>query len=405
MIFNQYERDLMAIMNSIFGKHPDNAPGEYDSYSALFKLADQQKLLPFIFEHLRRLPVAGEDAELFAVTKKQVIAQVVGQTVRSAEFASVYRALREAGLHPIMIKGQLCDRLYPLRDHRISADDDMLISDDEFFACHELLLSLGLTTDTPDDSLATADEVSYRKAGTPLYIELHRRLFDSSEDAHDDLNSFFANARERSVEADGFLSLPPHEHLLYLILHAYKHFVACGIGLRQFCDIGLWAKNYFDKIDWPLLRFQCAEVHAATFADAAFKIARDVLGIDFALSDPWGADIDVEPLLHDTLSGGIFGSNDYTRLHSSTVTLNAVRSNRRGKKSGLLRSIFPPRRYLEGRYQYLKRHHWLLPVAWVQRICHYAGEKRSDKKNNSASGSIKLGHERIELMRMYDIIE
>ena len=374
------------------------------NFPSLFRLANQQKLLPFIFEYLRRLPVTGEDAELFALTKKQVIAQVVSQTVRTAEFERIYSALRAAGLHPIVIKGQLCAALYPLRDHRISADDDILISDDEFFACHELLLSLGLSTDTPDDALSTADEVSYRQDGTPIYIELHRRLFDSSEDAHDDLNSFFNGARERAVETDGFLSLPPHEHLLYLILHAYKHFVACGIGLRQFCDIGLWAKKYFDDIDWGLLRFQCAEVHAATFADAAFKIARDVLGVEFTPPEPWGADINIEPLLHDTLSGGIFGSNDYTRLHSSTVTLNAVRSSRRGKKSGILRSVFPPCRYLEGRYQYLKKRPWLLPVAWVQRICHYAEEKRSGGQN-SASGSIKLGHERIELMRMYDIIE
>lgn len=31
------------------------------------------------------------------------------------------------------------------------------------------------------------------------------------------------------------------------------------------------------------------------------------------------------PLLHDILCGGVYGSNDYTRLHSSTVTLNAVK--------------------------------------------------------------------------------
>ena len=62
-------------------------------------------------------------------------------------------------------------------------------------------------------------------------IELHRRLFDSAEDAHDDLNRFFSDLKP--VEIDGFLAMPPHEHLLYLILHAYKHFVGCGIGLRQ----------------------------------------------------------------------------------------------------------------------------------------------------------------------------
>ena len=377
-------------------------PAEKVDWPAIFTLANQQKLLPILFEAVRKMPAAEENVALFAVTKQQVIGQVLNQTVRSAEFSDLYHKLRSAGLHPIVVKGQLCSRLYPLKDHRISADDDLLIPDGEFMACHEQLLANGLTTDTPADELASADEVSYTKEGSPLYIELHRHLFDSSEDAHDELNSFFADLQ--AAEIDGFLAMPPHEHLLYLILHAYKHFVSCGIGLRQFCDIGLWARAYHGEIDWQRLHDQCAAVHAATFAAAAFRIARDYLGIGFDLSAPWDENIDVEPLLHDTLCGGVYGSNDLTRLHSSTVTLNAVKASRKGRKSTVLRTIFPEKTYLESRYPYLKKRPYLLPVAWVQRLAHYAGEKKTGA-DNSASGSIKLAKERIELMKRYGIMD
>lgn len=377
-------------------------PAENVDWPAIFTLANQQKLLPILFEAVRKMPAAEENVALFAVTKQQVIAQVLNQTVRSAEFADLYRKLRAAGLHPIVVKGQLCSRLYPLKDHRISADDDLYISDAEFMACHKQLLANGLTTDTPVDELATADEVSYTKNGSPLYIELHRHLFDSAEDAHDELNHFFADLKP--VETDSFLAMPPHEHLLYLILHAYKHFVRSGIGARQFCDIGLWARAYHGEIDWQRLHEQCESVHAATFAAAAFCIAREYLGIDFDLPTPWDASIDVEPLLHDTLGGGVYGSNDLTRLHSSTVTLDAVKASRTGEKSNVLRTVFPKREYLERRYPYLKKHPYLLPVAWMQRIAHYAGEKKIGA-DSSASGSIKLAKERIELMKQYDIMD
>ena len=377
-------------------------PAEKVDWPTIFTLANQQKLLPILFEAARKTPAAAENATLFAVTKQQVIGQVLHQTMRASEFADLYRKLRSAGLHPIVVKGQLCSRLYPLKDHRISADDDLYISDAEFMACHEQLLANGLRIGTPADELATADEVSYTKEGSPLYIELHRRLFDSSEDAHDELNHFFASLKP--VETDGFLAMPPHEHLLYLLLHAYKHFVRSGIGLRQFCDIGLWALEYHDEIDWQRLHDQCASVHAATFAAAAFRIARDYLGIDFDLPMPWDASIDVEPLLHDTLCGGVYGSNDLTRLHSSTVTLNAVKANRTGEKSSVLSTVFPKREYLERRYPYLKKRPYLLPVAWAQRIAHYASEKQSGA-DNSVSGSIKLGKERIELMKRYGIMD
>ena len=377
-------------------------PTEAVDWPAIFTLANQQKLLPILFEAVRKTPAAGENASLFAAIKQQVIGQVLNQTVRSAEFTDLYRRLRAAGLHPVVVKGQLCSRLYPLRDHRISADDDLFIPEGEFFACHEALLANGLTTDTPADELPTADEVSYTKKDSPLYIELHRHLFDSAEDAHDELNHFFVDIAP--VEVDGFLTMPPHEHLLYLILHAYKHFVYSGIGLRQFCDIGLWARAYHDQIDWQRLHDQCASVHAATFAAAAFRIARTYLDIDFDLPGLWVGDVDVEPLLHDTLCGGVYGSNSYTRLHSSTVTLNAVKASRTGEKSSVLRTVFPKRAYLERRYPYLKKRPYLLPVAWVQRIAHYAGEKQSGA-DNSASGSIKLAKGRIELMKRYGIID
>lgn len=112
-------------------------PAEKVDWPAIFTLANQQKLLPILFEAVRKMPAAEENVALFAVTKQQVIGQVLNQTVRSAEFADLYRKLRTVGLHPIVVKGQLCSRLYPLKDHRISADDDLLIPDGKFLACHE----------------------------------------------------------------------------------------------------------------------------------------------------------------------------------------------------------------------------------------------------------------------------
>ena len=400
MTLTATERQFLHIAKA--GVSGGALPAENVDWPAVFALAGQQKLLPIVFEAVRKSPAAAENAALFAAVKQQVIAQVLHQTVRASEFAALYQTLRAAGLHPIVVKGQLCSRLYPLKDHRISADDDLYIPDAEFMACHEHLLANGLTTDTPADEMPTADEVPYTKGGSSLYIELHRRLFDSSEDAHDELNRFFADLNP--VETDGFLTMPPHEHLLYLLLHAYKHFVRSGIGARQFCDIGLWARAYHSEIDWQRLHEQCESVHAATFAAAAFRIARDDLGICFDLPALWSDAVDAEPLLHDSLCGGVYGSNDLTRLHSSTVTLNAVKASRTGEKSSVLSTVFPKRAYLERRYPYLKKRPYMLPVAWVQRLAHYAKEKQSGA-DSSASGSIKLARERIELMKRYGVMD
>lgn len=393
------ERQFVALTRAAISG--GDGVSEAGDWPALFALAGQQKLLPILFEYARETPAAQENAALFSSARQQTIAQVLSQTVRTAEFTALYRALRAAGLHPVVVKGQLCSRLYPLRDHRISADDDLLIPAEELAACHAELLRQGLTTTCPEGELAGMDEIPYTKKDSPLYIELHRFLFDSSERAHDDLNRFFRAVAP--VEVDGFLTLPPHEHLLYLILHAYKHFVGSGIGLRQFCDIGLWAQAYHGEIDWALLYEQCAETHAAVFAGAAFAIARDALGIDFALPAPWGAPPEIEPLLHDTLCGGVYGSNDRSRLHSATVTQNAVKADRTGRRGSALAALFPSRRYMERRYPYVKRSALLLPFAWAQRAAGYLRETRR-RSDSSASASLRLARERIELMKYYGIM-
>ena len=81
-----------------------------------------------------------------------------------------------------------------------------------------------------------------------------------------------------------------------------------------------------------------------------------------------------------------------------------MKASRKGRKSTVLRTIFPEKTYLESRYPYLKKRPYLLPVAWVQRLAHYAGEKKTGA-DNSASGSIKLAKERIELMKRYGIMD
>ena len=400
-MMNICERDFINAVKA--GINADTARLEGNDFCKIFELALQQKLLPFVFEAVRSSPVPEDCTKLFSTANQCVISQVLAQTMRSAELEKIYAALREAGLHPILVKGCICGRLYPIKDYRLSADSDLFVSDDEFLRCHNILLQNGFKTDCSEKELFSEDEVSYTKENTASYIELHRRLFDSAEDAYDELNGFFVDAHAHFVSTDGFFTMPPHEHMLYLFLHAYKHFVGCGIGLRQFCDIGLWAKAYYEDIDWALLKKQLLSVHAFGFAAAVLKIAKKYLGIDVEPPQPWEeATTPCEPLLEDTLCGGIYGSNDYTRLHSSTVTLNAVRSVRDGKKRGIMFSLFPERSYMEKKYVYVKKHPWLLPAAWVQRMLHYAKELRTGK--GRAADSVKVANARIELMKMYGII-
>jgi hypothetical protein len=58
---------------------------------------------------------------------------------------------------------------------------------------------------------------------------------------------------------------------------------------------------------------------------------------------------------------------------------------------------------MAGKYPYLKEKPWLLPVAWCQRLWRYARETRSTA-DSSAAEAMKIGADRLELMKTYGIM-
>ena len=95
-----------------------------------------------------------------------------------------------------------------------------------------------------------------------------------------------------------------------------------------------------------------------------------------------------------------------SRKHSSRLTLEAVSAQNRGETGshGLLKSLFPTAQELEGRYPYLKDKPMLLPVAWTDRLVNYYLELAKSRANSPAE-SIRIGNERIDLLRQYEVLE
>ena len=249
-------------------------------------------------------------------------------------------------------------------------------------------------------------EVPYRRSGSPLYIELHKHLFAPGFRVLDrEFNDFFGTARHhdtiQEVPGGNLRTLHPTDHMTYLLFHAFKHFLYSGFGIRQICDILLFAHRHSACIDWEWVRLSCSSIRAEKFAAAVFAIGTRHLG--FAPVGPWGSvHVDEEPLLQDVLCAGIYGSADLSRQHSSTITLKAV-SSRKKAPAGILAAAFPSAGQLEGRYPWLKKQPWLLPVAWTGRMVDYIRETKR-RPDSSLADALKIGTERVDLLKRYDIL-
>ena len=370
-------------------------------WSELASLAMAHKVLPLIFEPAYPL-VSRADPALAAALKRQVRQQVIVQTLRTAEFLELYRALEASGATPLVVKGIVCRQLYPRPDHRPSSDEDVWIPPEQFALCHEVMTRLGMHTSEADPD--NVYEVSYRKPGSPLYIELHKHLFPPGfRIADSEFNDFFGTPHHHNtihqIPGGRVRTLHPNDHMTYLLLHAFKHFLHSGFGIRQICDMLLFAHHHNDLIDWEWVRLSCRCIRAEKFAAAVFTIGVKHLG--FAPVGGWET-VNELPLLEDVLRAGVYGSSELSRQHSSTVTLEAAAS-RKSPQLGFLTAAFPSAKALEGRYPWLKKQPYLLPIAWAGRMASYLRETKH-RPDSSLADALKIGAERVKLLRQYDIV-
>ena len=340
--------------------------------------------------------------------KEIALDQTARQALQENEFLNLALALQECGLDPVVMKGPVCRALYPKPLLRPSVDDDLLIPDDQVRAYHAAFLEFGLTSDETEPDLETAWELSYHKPDSPLYIELHKQLFDPGSDAFNGFNTPFDGALDRAVPVriqDVTLkTLAPTDHLLFLILHAFKHFLYSGFGVRIVSDICLYSRRYAEEIDFEKILAFCREHRCDRFTAAVYRIGMKYLGLP--VPDLFAAiEVDESELLADILDSGLVGA-EIDRLHSANITLGAVADQNTGKtrSGGLSKTLFPSAKKLSGRYPWLEKRPWLLPAAWACRIGSYL-KSREKYGEQSPAASLRIGKERVKLLETYGVID
>ena len=402
-----YESTFLTLLRcGLRGVGVETDPGLSDeAWVELLRLARQQELLPLVYETVFRCrSFAQMDTETRRKYQDTALQSAVCQIVQSNEFLTLVQHAQARGLDPVVLKGIAVRSLYPRPMLRPSVDEDLLIAPGEAAAYHRFFLDEGLRPDDPEADPACASELSYHRPDSPTYIELHTSAFPPDSSAYADCGALFEGALERSVRVQiedvSVRTLAPTDHLLFLLCHAYKHFLHGGIGIRQVSDLAVFAEKNGGGIDWTRVRSGCGSIRIEYFSAALFRIAQKHLG--FELPEAF-ADLDADegPLLTDILEGGNFGTADLDRMHSGNLTLDAVAAQKQGRRrSGLFAAAFPTAEYMAQRYPWLRGRRWLLPAAWLRRAGEYLLSRDS-----SAASVLRLGRERIKLLRQYRIID
>jgi hypothetical protein len=395
---------------------------QLEQVTELMELAKTQHMLPMVYDVITHIDCNEECKRKIQSYKMQAVLLMMSQTQRTKSFLETYDVLTKNGIKPIVVKGIVMRSMYLKPDCRCSNDEDLLINKEDFYRCHNILTGEGYQCEEVIDELKNHDipyEVTYFNTKTKVRIEIHTELLPGNNHAFKGLNKTLENAishaKRIQVGTGNIWTLSDTEHFLFLLSHSYKHFVYCGFGVRQLCDLLMMATKCRETIDWNYIEKVTRENRMNIFFVNLIDIGEKYLGFNMA-DIPLKYDIkpDSENLLDDMLEAGAFGKSSIGRIHSSNITMSAVDKRFANDKNGkmtkkkvrlsIMSSIFPSRAYMKKHFPYLKKRGYLLPLAYCQRSIAYFRERKKQSENAEEINSITVGKRRMELMRQYGII-
>ena len=387
--------NFLKILRKFFDDKKEIQLIEPVDWELLSEIARKQNLLPLFFEAANSIEGYTSTA-VYAKDQLDTFAMVASQIQRSSAFADIYEKIAKQDIYPIVMKGIVCRQLYgEFGEHRPSGDEDILVEAKEFYQVKRILEQEGYECHIPNvtkKELEQLQKVSFYNPEENLMLEVHTNIIGIENVERVQMNDLFQNAHEHGqmirIYGTEYKTLEPTEALLFLILHAFKHFKNRGVGIRQAIDILLYYKEYKEKISMEQLLHALKTCKAEMFWRDIMYTGNQYLGLceeypEFTCCP--------EELLQDMICAGVFGENGKTDHVAARVNLGA-----HGRCSRVFRAIFPSRIILAGGRPYLADKPWLLPAAWVDRwikFLRYAGKdvwKISSKILEKSSARMKI---------------
>ena len=300
------------------------------SWQALESIANEQGLLGVMLDGVEKLP---RELRL----EKKAILQSIGQLIQSEQQYAVQEhaaaemalLLHQHGIRTYVLKGAVVAECYPRPEHRRSVDMDcFLVNENDNL---NLNVNLDLNAEVWERGNRVVEEAGF-EVGRGFYknstfhlpgltVENHRfmtpfrgnkrlkrleRLLQSIM-FNDNLN-VKVEASNRLFEGTWLYRPPVMVSALFLIEHAYSHFLHEGLTWRHVLDWQMFCCKQRQEIDWRELDARVDEFGFRKFYDSYCRLGEYLVGELTAddlqhtdrkmLSDVW-APLDV----HETVKG------------------------------------------------------------------------------------------------------
>ena len=265
------ESQFFALLKSgLWGGFPDAAlfdtPADWE---AIYEIANRQTVLGIVGDGIAQQvahPDIAPGNKVPAEFRKKFLVQVV-KTERRNEKLNQFivrfnRIFSEAGIIPVIVKGQGVALAYRQPLHRQSGDIDYLLTPEDYTKAKEILIPLASEVEAEGtDRLhfnCTVDGITVELHGTEDRIHhsagLERR-FDEFTVRH-----YAEPMLPWDLDGEKIPLMGHHFSVIYILRHFHHHMMTSGVGLRQVCDWVMYISKYRDALDEKALEVDLKEL-------------------------------------------------------------------------------------------------------------------------------------------------
>jgi hypothetical protein len=394
--------DLLSL--SLQGKKATYDLMKSAEWTSIIMLARNHSILPLIFTTLNHDWI---DQKILVDLKSSVYSITLQQIQNLGILEKVIDEFNRVGIPLIIMKGLILRNLYPYPETRTMSDFDLAVKQEYFEDSIWILKKLGFRIEGHERMVHV--QMRYEN----LLLELHRNLFDESHESlpQNYMYEMWKNAIPVSIFGKEVLSYSDMDNMLYLLLHAAKHFREGGFGLRQLCDIVLFVRDKQDTIKWEQFYKKVDNLRISRFTLSVFAICNRLFDMtipEYLRQMKMPDDQLLDSFIRDILEGGTFGKNTIVGQTSSNIIhkIGFHDYNEHRQFFGLIRFLFPMPSRLGEKYFFAKKYPLLLPVAWVHRwTCNIVNKQQREMmkvvlNKDSAKESFDIMRNRGELVNL-----
>ena len=339
------------------GKVPENPPSDLE---ALYKFCKFHSITSIVAMALEEIWKTAPIDEAVMTKWRQARDKVIRKNILlNAERERILGFLESIGCWYMPLKGSLLQFDYPQFGMRQMSDNDILFDETMQRQVYEFMIGSGYEAVTYQQG---KDDEYVKK---PLYnIEMHRALFGNA--LYPELAEYFRDVKQRLIKDEqnrfGY-HFSREDFYIYMVTHAYKHFIHGGVGIRNLLDVYVYDSKYGAEMDWEYLGRELGKLGAWEFDLSCRSLSKKLFADPDAHREYSQEELAV---LDNFFSSGTFG----TEQQAMEKRLKALSGD--GKSGGKLRYVmqrlFPKLELLKERYFILYKHPWLAPVFYVIRL-------------------------------------